>query len=91
MSAVRLLFVADKFFFLCFDSFFETKTMSHCVIGFELKLPIALIADAENQEKWILSPDGNWITFHSIRQPNSSLNPAFLQPSLPITMLVTKE
>lgn len=38
----------------------------------------------------ILSPDGNWVTFHIIRQPNSSVNPAFLQPSLPITMLVTK-
>lgn len=38
----------------------------------------------------ILSPDGNWVTFHMIRQPNTSVNPAFQEPSLPITMRVTK-
>lgn len=38
----------------------------------------------------VLSPDGAWVTFHAIRQPNTSINPAFLQPSLPLTMLVTK-
>lgn len=38
----------------------------------------------------ILSPDGVWVTFHIIRQPNTSVNPAFSQPSLPITIEVSK-
>jgi hypothetical protein len=38
----------------------------------------------------IMSPDGNWVTFHIVRQPNSSVNPSFLKPSLPMTMLVSK-
>ena len=38
----------------------------------------------------IMSPDGIWVTFHIVRQPNTSVNPSFLEPSLPLTMLVTK-
>jgi hypothetical protein len=38
----------------------------------------------------ILSPDGNWVTFHKIGFPNSSTTPSITSPNLPITMEVTK-
>lgn len=34
----------------------------------------------------VLSPDGVWVTFHIIRQPNSSAIPSIEQPNLPITI-----
>lgn len=36
------------------------------------------------------SPDGAWVTFHTIRQPNSSLNPSVTTPNLPMTVDVSK-
>jgi hypothetical protein len=38
----------------------------------------------------ILSPDGRWITFHSIRYPNTSVNPHTYSTALPITAEVVK-
>jgi hypothetical protein len=38
----------------------------------------------------VFSPDGGWITFHSIRIPNSQLNPSIQNPELPITINVAK-
>jgi hypothetical protein len=38
----------------------------------------------------ILSPDGEWVTFHKIKQPNTSFNPSITNPNLPITVDVSK-
>lgn len=37
-----------------------------------------------------LSPDGNWVTFHQVRQPNSSSILSIENPDLPITVDVAK-
>lgn len=36
------------------------------------------------------SPDGGWITFHTIRVPNSQLNPSIQNPELPVTIDIAK-
>ncbi len=36
----------------------------------------------------VMSPDGQWITFHRISYPNSSANPSIASPTLPITVEV---
>jgi hypothetical protein len=38
----------------------------------------------------IFSPDGEWVLFHNIRQPNTSLNPSIQDPNLPMTVNVSK-
>lgn len=38
----------------------------------------------------VMSPDGNWVTFHRILAPNSSTTPSIQNPTLPITMEVNK-
>jgi len=38
----------------------------------------------------VFSPDGKWVTFHNIRQPNTSLNPSIVSPNLPMTIDVSK-
>lgn len=38
----------------------------------------------------VFSPDGVWVNFHTIKQPNSSLNPSIQNPNLPITLDVKK-
>ena len=38
----------------------------------------------------VFSPDGGWITFHTIRIPNSQLDPSIQNPELPITIDVKK-
>jgi hypothetical protein len=38
----------------------------------------------------VFSPDGNWVTFHTIKIPNSQLNPSIQNPELPITIDVKK-
>lgn len=38
----------------------------------------------------VFSPDGGWITFHTIRIPNSQLNPSIQSPELPITIDIAK-
>ena len=38
----------------------------------------------------VFSPDGTWINFHTIKQPNSSLNPSVANPNLPMTVDVSK-
>lgn len=38
----------------------------------------------------VMSPDGVWVIFHTIRQPNVSTTPLLQNPSLPISMQVTK-
>lgn len=38
----------------------------------------------------VFSPDGIWVTFHSIKQPNSALNPSVTNPDLPMTIDVYK-
>jgi len=38
----------------------------------------------------VLAPDGNWVTFHTVRQPNSSASPSIRNPDLPITIEVSK-
>lgn len=38
----------------------------------------------------VFSPDGGWIVFHTIRIPNSQLNPSIQTPELPIRIQVTK-
>ena len=38
----------------------------------------------------VASPDGAWITFHIIRQPNSSAIPSIQTPNLPMTVEVNK-
>jgi hypothetical protein len=36
------------------------------------------------------SPDGSWVVFHNIKQPNSDVNPSIANPDLPITLEVAK-
>lgn len=36
------------------------------------------------------SPDGAWVTFHTIRIPNSQLNPSIQNPELPMTIDIAK-
>lgn len=36
------------------------------------------------------SPDGEWITFHNIRQPNTNYNPSITTPNLPMTLELVK-
>lgn len=38
----------------------------------------------------VFSPDGGWITFHTIRVPNLQLNPSIQNPELPITIDIRK-
>jgi len=38
----------------------------------------------------VLSPDGVWVLFHTIRQPNTSTFPSVTYPDLPITVDVSK-
>ena len=38
----------------------------------------------------VFSPDGIWVTFHAIKQPNSALNPSVTNPDLPMTIDVYK-
>jgi len=38
----------------------------------------------------IMSPDGNWVTFHRIQAPNSAVTPSIQNPNLPMTMEVSK-
>lgn len=39
----------------------------------------------------VFSPDGVWVTFHTIRQPNSELNPSLTVPNLPMRVEVMKK
>jgi hypothetical protein len=39
----------------------------------------------------VMSPDGNWVIWHTIRQPNTQVDPMILNPSLPITMEVRQD
>jgi hypothetical protein len=38
----------------------------------------------------VFSPDGAWVTFHTIKLPNSQLDPSIQNPELPITIDVAK-
>lgn len=38
----------------------------------------------------VLSPDGNWVLFHIVRQPNSSATPSIQTADLPMTLEITK-
>ena len=38
----------------------------------------------------VLAPDGEWVTFHKIQQPNTSASPSIANPNLPITIDVNK-
>jgi len=38
----------------------------------------------------IMAPDGQWVTFHTIRQPNTSSMPGIADPNLPITFEIIK-
>ena len=38
----------------------------------------------------VFSPDGRWVTFHTIKQPNTELNPSIAEPNLPMTIDVAK-
>ncbi|NCX93777.1 MAG: hypothetical protein EBX40_03775, partial [Gammaproteobacteria bacterium] len=38
----------------------------------------------------IFSPDGEWVLFHNIRQPNTSYNPSIQSPNLPMNLEVVK-
>lgn len=38
----------------------------------------------------VLSPDESWIVFHTIKKPNSQLNPSIANPDLPMTIEVSK-
>ena len=38
----------------------------------------------------VFSPDGEWVLFHNIRQPNSAYNPSIQTPNLPMTVEITK-
>lgn len=38
----------------------------------------------------VFSPDGTWVIFHTLKFPNSQLNPSIATPNLPITIEVTK-
>ena len=38
----------------------------------------------------VFSPDGEWVLFHNIRQPNTSYNPSVQNPNLPMSIEVVK-
>ena len=38
----------------------------------------------------VFSPDGDWVLFHNIRQPNSAYNPSITNPNLPMQVQVNK-
>jgi hypothetical protein len=38
----------------------------------------------------VMSPDGVWVNFHTVKQPNTSLNPSLTNPNLPMTVDVSK-
>jgi hypothetical protein len=38
----------------------------------------------------VMAPDGNWVTFYTVRYPNTSTNPSVLTPVLPFTMEASK-
>ena len=38
----------------------------------------------------VFSPDGEWVLFHNIRQPNTSYDPSIVDPNLPMTLEVIK-
>jgi hypothetical protein len=38
----------------------------------------------------VFSPDGEWVLFHNIRQPNSAYNPSIQDPNLPMTLELVK-
>lgn len=38
----------------------------------------------------VMSPDGEWVLFHVIKQPNTSLVPSLTNPNLPMTIDVNK-
>lgn len=38
----------------------------------------------------VFSPDGEWVLFHNIRQPNTDFNPSLANPNLPMTIEVAK-
>lgn len=38
----------------------------------------------------VFSPDGSWVTFHVIKQPNSALDPSIQDPNLPMSVSVSK-
>lgn len=38
----------------------------------------------------VMSPDGDWVLFHIIRQPNLSATPSIENPDLPMTVQITK-
>lgn len=38
----------------------------------------------------VFSPDGQWVTFHNIKQPNSASVPSLTVPNLPMTVDVSK-
>lgn len=38
----------------------------------------------------VLSPDGEWVLFHIVRQPNLSATPSIDNPDLPMTLEITK-
>lgn len=38
----------------------------------------------------VFSPDGNWVVFHTLKIPNSQLNPSISDPNLPMTVDVSK-
>ena len=38
----------------------------------------------------VFSPDGEWVLFHNIKQPNSAYNPSIANPNLPMSLTVSK-
>ncbi len=38
----------------------------------------------------VCSPDGQWVTFHTILEPNTTANTSIQNPNLPISMIVNK-
>jgi hypothetical protein len=38
----------------------------------------------------VFSPDGEWVLFHNIRQPNSAFNPSITNPNLPVRVRVER-
>jgi hypothetical protein len=38
----------------------------------------------------VMAPDGNWVTFHRLQQPNSSSTPSIATPNVPVTIEVNK-
>jgi hypothetical protein len=38
----------------------------------------------------VFSPDGEWVLFHNIRQPNSAYNPSIQNPNLPMRLELVK-